>query len=193
MQPLTNQNYRPPLNWKRPTVLLIDGDAKRQFGRAARMRGCGVVVDCADDGATAYALWRPHAYQLVLIDFRGANEAVRDFCVHVQASLPPQKIGFYRPVAPFLATAEMDPAPAAVEALPATSDSRPAEPAKPVSPTLVTGGRFMEAAQRIAALQSRTRNYGTPARHSPAPAPVLEDRSNLESAASLAARILGGG
>lgn len=193
MQPLAIENYRLPVSWKRPTVLLIDGDAKRQFGRAARMRGCGVVVDCADDGAAAYALWRPRTYQLVLIDFRNAGEAVRNFCVHVQASSPPQKIGFYRSVSPFLASAEMDLAPPLADAVPVAADSQTSEPARPVSPKLVTGGRFMEAAQRIAALHAGTRNYGTPLKRSPAAASVSEDRPEPESAASLAARILGGG
>jgi CheY-like chemotaxis protein len=186
MQQLNYENYRPALNWKRPMVLLIDGDEKRQFGRAARMRGCGVVVDCANDGASAYALWRPEAYRLVLIEFNGAGEAVREFCTHVQASSPLQKIGFYRAVSPFLSKSEMAGTPVEETLAPIA----PVEPAKPISRVL-SPGRFMEAAQQIAVLRSRAGRSRQIKHSAPAAAPPRES-PNVESAASLAARILSG-
>jgi CheY-like chemotaxis protein len=185
MQQVSRETYRPALNWKRPAVLLIDGDEKRQFGRAARMRGCGVVVDCAADGASAYALWRAEAYRLVLIDFSGAGEAVREFCTHVQASSPLQKIGFYRTLSPFLSRSEM--AAPAVEASPLPPVVEPIEAPKTAS-RVTPPGRFLEAAQQIAALRLRA-GRRQPARYSAVP---RQDRPKVESAASLAARILGG-
>lgn len=185
MQPSGHVND-PALNWKRPAVLLVDGDKKRQFGRAARMRGSGVVVDCASDGAAAYALWRPETYRLVLIEFSGAGEAVREFCTHVQASSPLQRIGFYRTVSPFLSRSEM--------ATPPVEKQPPApivpEPAKAISGAL-SPGRFMEAAQQIAVLRARAGRSRPIRRSAPAPVPRHE-APKVESPASLAARILGG-
>jgi hypothetical protein len=188
MQPSGHLND-PALNWKRPAVLLIDGDKKRQFGRAARMRGSGVVVDCASDGAAAYALWRPATYRLVLIEFSGAGEAVREFCTHVQASSPLQRIGFYRTVSPFLSRSEMA-APPVQE--PALAPIAPGEPANSTSLAL-SPGRFMEAAQQIAVLRARAGRSRPIRRSAPAPAPAPRpEPPKVESAASLAARILGG-
>jgi hypothetical protein len=189
MRQINHENYRPALNWKRPAVLLIDGDQKRQFGRAARMRGCGLVVDCAADGASAYALWRPEAYRLVLIDFTQAGEAVREFCTYVQASSPLQKIGFYRTRSPFLSNSEMA-APAAGESpLPPVMEAiEPPKTASYVTPS----GRFMEVAQLIAAMRLRPRQRQQSMYSAPATAVARQDRPKVETAAGLASRILGG-
>lgn len=183
--------YSPP-HWKRPAVLLIDADAKRQFERAAGMRGRGVAVDCADNGAAAYTLWDPKAYQLVLIDFVGADDAIRAFCRHVQELSPLQNMGFYRAAPPFIVRSQ-----AAAEVPVPDQLSQPSRDrlqvalAEATQPGTAHFG-IKEAAERIAVLRRRPRAHPTPEIR---PEPRPQPRPQLppaESDASIAARVLGG-
>lgn len=170
----TNVHVFPSPQWKRPAVLLIDANAARQLGRAAGMRGRGVMVDCADNGATAYTLWAPEAYQLVLVDFGGADDAVGGFCRHVQELSPLQKMGFYRAAPPYIVRSQ------------AAAGERPRKeplrlPRERLQDALAEAEQrgsghwnLREAAQRIAALRLRPKASAT------------------ESHASIAARVLSG-
>lgn len=76
--------YQPPLRapsiFDGKTVLLVDPNQWARDVLAGVLRSRGVEVDEADSIQSARSLWRPHAYDLVLLEARGqlSGEA-RDF------------------------------------------------------------------------------------------------------------------
>ncbi|HZQ91656.1 MAG TPA: hypothetical protein VFA60_07695 [Terriglobales bacterium] len=152
---MTASQLLPPIPWKKAAVLLVDGNSQRQSGRAAGMRRCGLVVDCARDGVSAYALWQPKMYQLILIDMLGADDLVTAFYRYVQEQSPGQRIGFYRATRPFIVR-KHEPQPeehAPVRETPEHLQSALASAAR----DRAADGSLREAAQRIAALGPRLR------------------------------------
>ena len=162
------------------SVLLIDGNPKRQFERAANMRRCGLRVDCAADAHTASALWERDKYRLVLIELHNATDELRAFSFRLQELSPPQRVGIYRSKPPFIVPAGdpilMSPDTAR---LPGTSIQK-----APHEAAAKGGYSLCDAAQRIRAMR--------PQRARPEAVPPVPGRPKPESNASIAARVLGG-
>jgi CheY-like chemotaxis protein len=164
-------------------VLLVDGDAGRQFKRAAQLRRSGLTVDVANDGASAYQMWQPETYQLVLVDFRAAGDEVRAFCQHVQKRSPAQRIAFYRSTPPLIVSMRNTALPTESEIkLDAEVAAREAVSAVANENRRLIG--LSRAVQDIAMLHRRAK---------PAPPqPPKPERPGPESHASIAERVLGG-
>ena len=168
---------------KYSSVLLIDGDPRRQFERAASMRRAGLHVDCAEDATTAIALWVPDKYRLVLIDLHQAGNDVHAFCSKLQKLSPPQKVGIYRSKSPFI----VQPGDPLLK-----SDDAPRLPRSGLEQAageFAVKGRngLAHAAQRIRALRPKSARHAVATPAAPAPA-----RPERESNADIAARVLGG-
>jgi DNA-binding NtrC family response regulator len=76
-------------------VLLIDPHQRARDVRASVLRSHGIQVQTAEDLCRARALWRPHAYDLILLDARGhvSGEAL-DFCREIEHASPHERVVF---------------------------------------------------------------------------------------------------
>jgi CheY-like chemotaxis protein len=89
-------------------ILLLDASPIRQKARAVKMRSKGAIVECAETGAEATAMWKPGSHELVLIDFRGAGTDLYDFYRLALASSRSQKFGFYTDLPPYISSSWSD-------------------------------------------------------------------------------------
>lgn len=83
-------------------VLLLDCDDRRRHVRAEALIGRGVLVDRAAETMVARTLWKPGAYDIVLIDLRGADADCAKFIAFVQGECAHQKFGFYLAQSPYV-------------------------------------------------------------------------------------------
>jgi len=83
-------------------ILLLDCDDRRRHVRAEALIERGVLVDRAAETMVARTLWKPGAYDLVLIDLRGADADCAAFIAFVQGEFPHQKFGFYLAQRPYV-------------------------------------------------------------------------------------------
>ena len=176
MQTSSDNAPQTPSPWKYSSVLLIDGNLKRQFERAASMRLCGLHVDCAADADTASGLWARDKYRLVLIELHGATDDLLAFSSQLQELSPPQKIGIYRSKPPFIVRAG-DPLLRSADTTRLPRESVSEAPVK-------VGYGISHAAQRIRAMR--------PQRARVAEASPVPNRPKPESNTDIAARVLGG-
>jgi CheY-like chemotaxis protein len=89
----------PPLRGRSPfdgrKVLLIDEKQPTRDTRANVLRSHGVEVDAADSLERARVLWKPHRYDLVLLDMRRQfpGEALQ-FYEQIRDASPRQRFAF---------------------------------------------------------------------------------------------------
>jgi len=76
-------------------VLLIDPHQRAREVRARVLRSRGIEVDATDSLQAARSLWRPRAYDLILLDARGhlPGEA-RDFYLEIKHADPRERVIF---------------------------------------------------------------------------------------------------
>jgi hypothetical protein len=76
-------------------VLLIDPHQRSRDVRASVLRGHGIEVHGVEDLCSARFLWRPHAYDLILLDARGhiPGEAL-DFYLEIKHASPHERVVF---------------------------------------------------------------------------------------------------
>lgn len=76
-------------------VLLIDPHPRTRDVRSHVLRSYGIEVQTAEDLCRARSLWRPHAYDLILLDARGhlPGEAL-DFYREIKHASPRDRIIF---------------------------------------------------------------------------------------------------
>jgi DNA-binding NtrC family response regulator len=74
-------------------VLLIDPHQRAREVRARVLRSRGIEVDATDSLQAARSLWRPRAYDLILLDARGhlPGEA-RDFYLAIKHASPRERV-----------------------------------------------------------------------------------------------------
>jgi CheY-like chemotaxis protein len=92
--------YQPPPLRGRPVfddkkVLLIDPHQRARDVRARVLHSHGIEVQTAENLCRARVLWRPHAYDLILLDARGhlPGEAL-DFYLEIKHASPHQRVVF---------------------------------------------------------------------------------------------------
>lgn len=83
-------------------ILLLDCDDRRRHVRAEALIERGVLVDRAAETMVARTLWKPGAYDLVLIDLRGADADCAAFIAYVQGKCAHQKFAFYLAQRPYV-------------------------------------------------------------------------------------------
>jgi hypothetical protein len=147
-------------------------------------------VDRAAETMVARTLWKPGAYDLVLIDLRGADADCAAFIAFVQGECPHQKFGFYLAQRPYVtaSAAECRSSMHQQTLRRAGANHHPDATRSPGS----TG--VAEAARRIAALR-RTARLNAPARKEPQAQEVREERFpeiSVSDVVKLASRVLGG-
>ena len=76
-------------------VLLIDPHRHARDVRVSVLRSRGIEVDGTDSLQAARSLWRPHAYNLILLDARGhlPGEAL-DFYLDIKHASPHERVVF---------------------------------------------------------------------------------------------------
>lgn len=83
-------------------ILLLDCDDLRRGRRAEALLNHGVLVDQAAKSLNATNLWKAGAYDLVLVELRGADAGCTAFISSVQGERVRQKFGFYLACRPYL-------------------------------------------------------------------------------------------
>ncbi len=83
-------------------ILLLDCDNLRREVRAKALMSRGALVDRAAETAVARTMWKPGAYDLILIDLRGADADCAAFISFVHKECVQQKVGFYMAQPPYL-------------------------------------------------------------------------------------------
>lgn len=173
-------------------ILLFDHDDRRRRLRVDALRQRGALVDAAAETLAARTLWKPGAYDLLLIDLRGADADCEAFIAFVQQECSGQKFGFYLAHPPYLtgSAAECRTALTA-DRVHGRNSGRP-RPAPAAGnngeSTLATASRRIAAYRQGAEIRARAQEYRRPsaAREEPSPAPAESH------ALQLARRLLGG-
>lgn len=168
-------------------ILLLDGDDRRRGRRAEALLDRGVLVDQAAGSLSATTLWKAGAYDLVLVDLRGADAGCTKFISSVQGECSRQKFGFYVAHRPYLtASAEQC-------RLSLTNDAVIEDHSE--APGFQRGDRILVATKRIAAARQLARMQAQ-AQLSPRVPQVPAVSSHgiaTSDAVTLARQILGGG
>lgn len=132
---LTPEPSAPPVKPAKKSVLLIDAEPERQLTRATAMRERGVIVDAVHSGGEARALWKPHSYQLVMIELAGAAPDADEFYRYVLDREPNQRFAFYSNIPPYLTstppvrrTGDASPAESRRAPVPASGNGAPTTP-----------------------------------------------------------------
>ncbi len=173
-------------------VLLLDRDDRRREVRAEALINRGILVDRAAETVVARTLWKPSAYDLVLIDLRGADADCATFIAFVQGECPHQKFGFYLAQRPYV-TASAAECRSSIHHQTLRRGVADHDPS--TDPSRGPGGTGVtEAARRIAALRQSAR-LRAQAREKPQAPEVQEEpfpEISASEAARLARRVLGG-
>jgi CheY-like chemotaxis protein len=142
-------------------ILLLDANSTSREARAKALRDRGVNVDCVAGSQDARMVWRPGAYEIVLIDFRTTGEDGRDFHRYAAFSARKQKFGFYMSGAPYLTSSRRQ-----CESAAATVILEPAEAPPDAAKLEWKDGEcqtgLCEAARRIATLRRLTHPGAAP-------------------------------
>jgi CheY-like chemotaxis protein len=173
-------------------ILLLDCDNRRREVRAEALMERGVFVDRAAETAVARTLWKSGAYDLVLIDLRGADADCAAFIAWVQDECSHQKFGFYVTQRPYI-TASAAACRRSMHQLALRSAATDHHPT--ADPNRGPGGTSLSTAvRRIAALR-QSAHFRAQLREEPQAAEVREERfsgDSLSDAARHASRVLGG-
>ena len=162
-------------------ILLLDCDDRRRQVRAEALIERGVLVDRAAETMVARTLWKPGAYDLVLIDLRGADADCAAFIAFVQGECAHQKFGFYLAQRPYVTASIAECRSSMLRGAGAGHDSGATR----------TPGRtsVTEAARRIAALRQAARLNAQPRKE---PQAEVREERPASDAVKLASRLLGG-
>ena len=162
-------------------ILLLDCDDRRRHVRAEALIERGVLVDRAAETMVARTLWQPGAYDLVLIDLRGADADCAAFIAFVQGECAHQKFGFYLAQRPYVTASAAECRSSMRQQAPhhAGADHYPDATRNPGSSGVA------EASRRIAALR-RTARLNAQVRKEPQASEVREERFPGISASEVA-------
>lgn len=170
-------------------VLLLDCDDRRREARAEAMLSRGLLVDHAAATGVARGLWKPGAYDLVLIDLRGADADCAAFISFIEGEYKRQKFGFYLAQPPYL-TASITKCRTLLQRLARAADPGRGEGANQgqAGPGLVRATRRITEGQNLARVRPQTREPAESAE-------VREERTrdgSISEALRIAGRVLGG-
>jgi len=142
-------------------ILLLDANRTSCEARAKALRDRGMHVDCVAGSQDARMVWKPGAYEIVLIDFRTAGEDGRDFYRYAAFAARKQKFGFYMHGAPYLTSSRRQCESAAAAGVLAPPAAPPDPPKLEWKEGECQTG-LHEAARRIATLRRLTHPGGAP-------------------------------
>lgn len=142
-------------------ILILDCDDRRRGRRAEALLNRGVLVDQAAESLRATTLWKAGAYDLVLVELRGADAGCTTFITSVQGECSRQKFGFYLAQRPYLT-------PSAEQCRRSLHDQEPHDLmvagqseylAFHQGNRLLVATRRIAAARQLARLQAQTRQF----------------------------------
>lgn len=170
-------------------ILLLDCDDRRRARRVEALLNRGVLVDQAAESMRATTLWMPGAYDLVLVELRGADAGCTTFISSIQGQCSRQKFGFYIGQRPYL-TASAEQGRRWLQDHFARNAGEGMEPdsACHYGNRLFVATRRITAARQLARLQAQTQQL-------PRTPEVREgnpEKTSISDAVTLARQVLGG-
>ena len=171
-------------------VLLLDCNDRRRKTRADALIKRGAMVDSAAETIAARILWKPGAYDLLLIDLRGVDADCTAFISFVLRAYGTQRFGYYMEQPPYVTASASE----CRSSMQQKTSPDPADPRPQSVGTADRGGNNLSvAARQIAAFKQgvRIRLEAQVAQEPPDLAIVETPSVSAADALKIASRILG--